>query len=189
MKRHLTAEWLGGLQQQVEEHLDKATRVYQNLPEVQLLQPDPGGGWSAAQCLEHLNSYGRYYLPAVQGAIDTCPTRYRHSTPYFRSGYLGSYFTSLMKAENKRKYKAMKGHVPPSDLNGAQVVASFIDQQEHWLQLLREAEHLNLNQIKVPISISKFVRLNLGDTFAFVKAHDERHIQQADRVLEGIEIA
>ncbi|GAB3169292.1 DinB family protein [Telluribacter humicola] len=184
MKKHLTTAWLNQLQQQVEEHLEKATRIYQNLPEEQLLQPASDGGWSVAQCLEHLNSYGRYYIPAVQQAIEASPAEYKQPTLYFRSGYLGSYFTNLMHAQNSRKYKAMKGHIPLPALNGAQVVAEFIEQQEQWLQLLRQAEQLNLNKIKVPISITRLVKLNLGDTFAFVKAHDERHIQQANRVLE-----
>lgn len=34
------------------------------------LQQQPGPGkWSAVQCLEHLNTYGRYYLPALDQAI------------------------------------------------------------------------------------------------------------------------
>lgn len=83
----------------------------------------------------------------------------------------------------ERKYKAFKGHIPDSDLNTSEVVAEFLRQQEEMLMYLREAEARNLDKIKIPISIGKFIRLRLGDVFQFIIAHNERHIRQAKRNL------
>ncbi|WP_315818041.1 DinB family protein [Paraflavitalea speifideaquila] len=33
-----------------------------------MLQQPAAGKWSVAQAIEHLNSYGRYYLPLMQKA-------------------------------------------------------------------------------------------------------------------------
>jgi hypothetical protein len=63
------------------------------------------------------------------------------------------------------------------------VIAEFIEQQEKSLALLRKAKRVDLNKIRVPISIAKFIKLKLGDTFLFLVAHNYRHILQADRVL------
>ncbi|RYG01118.1 MAG: DinB family protein, partial [Chitinophagaceae bacterium] len=37
-------------------------------PELLTRQPAPGS-WSVAQAIEHLNAYGRYYIPAINKAI------------------------------------------------------------------------------------------------------------------------
>lgn len=36
-----------------------------------LLRQPAENKWSLAQCLEHLNSYGRYYLLEIEKAIET----------------------------------------------------------------------------------------------------------------------
>jgi hypothetical protein len=174
--------WLDGLEASVERHLQKAIYYFQNQDRVVLLTPSTTGGWSIAQCLEHLNRYGHFYLPAIDQALQ------RHSgqpdAPTFTSTWLGSYFTRMMQPETgKRKIKAMKAYAPPPDLDAHAIVAEFIHQQETLLTLLSRARRSDLTATRVPISIASFIRLRLGDVFAFVIAHDERHVQQALRNL------
>jgi len=42
--------------------------------------------WSVAQILEHLNSYGRYYLPHMTIAIDKAEASHWSATTDYRSG-------------------------------------------------------------------------------------------------------
>jgi hypothetical protein len=183
MKDYTTEAWMTPLVQKIEEHISTATAIYQNLPEEQLLTAPAPGSWSVAQCLEHLNSYGDYYLPAVERALVRAANSQLKSTHLYRSGWLGSYFIQMMKPGNKKKYKAFKGHLPAPELNGPAVVAEFIRQQEEWLRLMDRIDDVTLLNVRVPISISPLVRLKLGDVLGFVKAHDDRHITQANRVL------
>jgi len=62
-------------------------------------------------------------------------------------------------------------------------LTEFIAQQKQMIQLLNDAENVNLNKVKTSISISKFIKLKLGDTFRFVIYHNLRHIEQAKRNL------
>jgi hypothetical protein len=62
------------------------------------------------------------------------------------------------------------------------VVSEFIRQQEHLLQLIRISRKRDLNKIKIPISLTKYIRINLGDTLRFIVAHNERHMRQAELV-------
>lgn len=78
--------------------------------------------------------------------------------------------------------KALKGHIPATQLNSYAVVAEFIQQQEKLLIYLRQARKADLD-IRIPITITKLIRLKLGDVFQFLIMHDERHIQQANRNL------
>jgi uncharacterized damage-inducible protein DinB len=174
-------ELLSNLELQVEKHLASAVRAFQNLSEPDLNQKPPDGGWSIAQCLEHLNTYGDYYLPRIEKAMEKFNGK---PSSEFSSTWLGNYFTKMMDpVTGKRKMKAFAAHVPPSALDGHAVTGKFIQQQETLLQLLRSAKQKDLNKIKIPISISRFIRMKLGDTFRFIIAHNERHVEQAKRLL------
>jgi hypothetical protein len=169
---------IDNLEQQVDAHLQQAIKVYQNLDADVLSKPAATGGWSIAQCLEHLNSYGNYYLPHIEKTL-----RNNHSeSSTFTSGWLGDYFTKSMDPTAGKKMKALKGHMPAVQLDAYAVVAEFIQQQEKLLVYLRQARKADLD-IRIPITITKLIRLKLGDVFQFLIMHDERHIQQANRNL------
>ncbi len=174
---------LDQFESRIEGHLKTVTSSFQNLNAQDLLKPATNGGWSIAQCLEHLNSYGRYYLPAIQKSLKGSEDAV---TPVFKSSWLGSYFTRMMEPGAKtRPLKSPQEHRPSAQLNAAGVIAEFIEQQELLLTLVRTSVTKDMNRIRIPISISKWIRLKLGDVFAFLIAHNERHIQQALRNLKG----
>jgi len=170
------------LEKRIELHLQQTIYSLQNLPESVLLQPAADGGWSIAQCLEHLNTYGDYYLPQIKIAL----SKASHSSPsrLFQSSWLGEYFIKMMEPETgKKKYKAFKGHIPAARLDAYATIAKFIQQQEELLSYVKQAKAVNLNEVRIPISITRLIRLKLGDVFQFIVAHDERHLQQAFRHL------
>jgi len=172
------SDLLQSLEKKVESHLLQVKNSFSNQKKDVLLQPSVSGGWSIVQCLEHLNSYGDYYLPAIQSALNQPEGK---SYKLFKSGWFGRYFTQMMESPSK-KYKAFKNHIPAQQLDAEAVIEKFIRQQEILLNYIHQAERKDLN-VRLPISISKFIRLKLGDVFQFLIAHNERHIQQALRNL------
>lgn len=169
---------LDQLEEKTETHLKEAILFFQNLNTEILLRPSVTGGWSIAQCLDHLNSYGHYYLPRIEKGLAK-NKRYRST---FKSSWLGAYFIRIMDPKtSKSKYKAFKGHQPSPLLDAHAVVAEFIRQQEQLQAYLRQAQTSDLNTVKIPISIMKCLRLKLGDVFQFIIAHNERHLLQAKR--------
>ena len=148
-------------------------------------KPTPDS-WSIAQCLEHLNLYGDYYLEAMQNAMQNSNT---NSQEIFKSGMLGNYFANTMLPKEEGKIKKMESPKPQNpNLNkelqlSNKTVSRFISQQEQMLQLLETAQNKNLNKIRIPITIAKWIRLRLGDTFRFNVNHNIRHVKQAERVL------
>src|SRR5688572_25813696 len=142
--------------------------------------------WSVIQVLEHLNSYGRYYLPQLEKSLKGTNAP---ATEWYRSGWIGNYFTKLMKpganGAIKNKMSAPKGHSPSARLDNTLVIDTFIDQQHWLLKLLEEARQKPIGRIRTPISISKFIRLKSGDTFRFLIAHEQRHfVQVANTIAE-----
>jgi len=66
----------------------------------------------------------------------------------------------------------------------ASVLAIFIADQQALLAILEKAKVVDLKRTKTAISITKFLKLRLGDTLRVVIYHNERHLAQAIRAVE-----
>ena len=145
----------------------------------------PGGGWSTTQHLYHLNFYASFYTEAIEACLDQAKGPAKTD---FRSGWLGNYFTNIIgpAEENqavKVKMKSPENAVPPGSeqLDLSRELEAYLGFQHRLLYLLQRAQHVDIGAYRVPTSLSKFIRLKLGDTFRFVIAHQERHLQHMQR--------
>ena len=165
------------------EQATKAVKQFKTLDPEQLNRKNSPDEWSILECIEHLNLYGDYYLPEIEKQI--IAHKNGPAPELFKSGLLGNYFAELMKEKNG-KIKKMKS---PADKNPAgtslpvTTLDRFIKQQELLVSLLVQARSVNLVRARVPVSIARFIRLRLGDTFRFFVYHIERHIRQAGSML------
>lgn len=135
--------------------------------------------WSILECCEHLCLYGKFYLPEIERQL---MGKQADPKKYFKSGRIGNYFVNMISASNSKKIKATKNmDVTGSELN-LSTLNQFIKQLE-WLEsLLEKAEKVDLNKVKTSISLTKLIKLRLGDTLRFLVYHNERHILQAKRI-------
>jgi hypothetical protein len=143
--------------------------------------------WSINEIFAHLNSYAAYYHKTMLRKIEK--TRFRTPRENFISSPLGRSAWRSMKLGNlqnvKRKMKSARTYNPsytPELLSGS-VVQQFEKEQDDLLRIIRSAAEINIRKAKIPISISKIIRLRLGDALLFVVYHNERHVQQVKNVL------
>jgi hypothetical protein len=137
--------------------------------------------WCVLECLEHLNLYSDYYIPRIEAAIRASKTK---SEPEFRPGILGNYFSKSMLPKQKlNKMKTFKDKNPLNAHLDRSVIDKFIQDQIRLIDLLGQSRNVSLNKVKIPISISRLLRLKLGDTFQFFVNHELRHVKQAEEVL------
>ncbi len=137
--------------------------------------------WSVLECLEHLNRYGDYYLKEISTRLNQSKVK---GAEIFKSGFLGNYFAQSMLPKKKlNKMKTFKAMNPIHTALDSSVLNTFIEQQHKMLALLEKAKSKNLNKIKTGISISKLIKIKLGDTFRFVIYHNLRHIEQIKNIL------
>lgn len=175
-------EYLLKLEAMLEKQLQEVIAVFQNLPSAKLLQPSPQGGWSIAECIEHLNSYAEYYHPAIEQGLSRAANV--EVLPLFRNTWLGLYFIRTMNSDSLRtKYKAIKRHRPNLIENPAVVMSRFIQHQEDLLRLIHHAGSKDLKTVKVKTSLAPLIKINGGDAIEFLLVHTERHILQARRNL------
>ncbi|MES1213991.1 MAG: DinB family protein [Bacteroidota bacterium] len=159
-----------------------AVHLQKEDPEILLKRPAPDK-WSVAQVLEHMNSYSRYYLPAIEKSLQAD----KPAKEKFNPGLLGNYFTNLMKpgVDGKigNKMNAPKNHRPSADIDIKPTLDNFLEQQQKLLKLLELAKQKDIGGMRTPISISRFIKLKVGDTFRFFIAHEQRHFLQIGNAL------
>lgn len=184
MKQIKTADLIANLQTDTRRIILQTNYLLQQDPEVLLKQPSTGK-WSVAQVIEHLNSYGRYYLPLIK---DSMIGETAISSPNFRPGWLGDYFTkSMLPKQDGRivnKMQAPKNHRPSPDIDSKNAIDEFLEQEYLLLQLLDQAGSRDL-EIRIPISISRFIKIKLGDALRFLIAHHQRHFVQIQNTLKA----
>jgi hypothetical protein len=142
--------------------------------------------WSVLECLEHLNLYGDFYNSKFNAAIAKGVSKKLEGAETFHPGKLGDYFAKMMKVgeESKmKKYPAFKSKNPSNFSLPPNVLERFISQQKEMLEILNQAQNIDLEKVKIPTTISMFLKLKLGDGLRFVIYHNERHVIQASRAL------
>ncbi len=151
----------------------------------QFNQKRSDGGWSVAQVIAHLNFYSDFYLPLLEKADKGNQV----SQLDFHPGWLGNYFTKLMAPDSRgaisKKMKSPANATPHSRDYALDSLEKFLGDQQRLLNVLKDINRADLNS-RLPISISKLIRLKMGDVLRFVVAHEQRHFVQINGLLKEL---
>jgi hypothetical protein len=172
------------LQQKTEQFIETGIQL-KSLSNEQLNWKENANSWSILECLEHLNRYGDYYLVEIEQRMLSSTTK---APTTFKSGWLGNYFVQMMlpkKSGKVKKMKTVKDMNPTNSNLSTTIIDRFLKQQKRMIELLEQGKKANLTQIKTGVTFSKLIKIRLGDTFRFLIAHNNRHLDQALRAREA----
>lgn len=187
MKTFNTNELVADLKKITEDNIAIVTKKFKHLSDEQKTWRPSPDSWNVLEVFSHLNIYSAFYNSAFIEKIQK--TKFKEAKETFVSSPLGRSAWKSMKlgrANNvKRKFKAPKNYNPSNSpgLVSDDAIEKFTDNQRVMVEILDMAKTVNLRKVKIPISISKIVRLRLGDALMFVIYHNERHIQQALNII------
>ena len=166
----------------VKEQINKA-KMLKELDDEVLFFKSSSKHWNSLECLEHLNLYGEYYHPKLREAIENSTVK---PSLFFKRGLIGGYFSRSMLPKTKlNKMTTFKDKNPINQSLDRKVIDTFINQSQELLNLLEKSKHSNLIKVKVGISITKLIKLRLGDLFEFIINHNTRHLNQVDRCIKA----
>lgn len=158
--------------------------MMQLAPEVLNHKPTENG-WSALECIEHLNIADAHYLAQFEQKVTNGVISEKED---FKSGWIGGYFVRAMKPKADgtipSPMKTLNKFVPKATVQ-MDTMAKFLDDQLSILDFLEQSKSLNLNKIKIPSAIGAIVTFKLGDAFSFLIAHNQRHIVQAQNAIKS----
>lgn len=141
-------------------------------------------GWSAGECVVHLNRTAAGYLPAFERLAGTLPP----GEGPFRYGWLARRFIEAVRP-GSRALPTAGAMKPPaatgreSDVDPDAALRQFNDDMDRLVAVARRLEGRDLTAVRMRSPFLPALRLPLG---AFVEAlglHACRHVEQAERAV------
>ena len=182
-----SSELIQELRKITQQNLDNLKSRFNQLNDEQLKWRPMESSWNITEIFAHLNQYANYYHKTFKSKISK--TKYKKQTDNFISSPLGRSAWKSMKLGNannvKRKFKTQRAYNPKLDPSlVSKNDLSLLETNLVELQnIIESSENVNIRRVKIPISISKIIRLRLGDALLFVVYHNQRHMQQAINVV------
>jgi hypothetical protein len=142
--------------------------------------------WSAGECVVHLNTIAKGYLPALEAAVAD-PAAPRGTGP-FRYGWMGRKFVDMLRPGTRpmptagaMKPPATEGLLSEIDLDRS--LERFRSDIDRYLAVVEAADGLDLAAIKVQSPFMKLMRFPLGVFLEAMGQHCLRHVGQAERAV------
>jgi hypothetical protein len=156
------------------------------LNEAQLNWRPMDARWSIAECIAHLTASGNAYEGPIARAIDRGFAKRMYGGRDFYPGTIGRWMIAQMEPPPRRRMQAPKRIVPQHVESAPQLLANFEKMQATLIEQVKMTAGLDLSRIKLGSPIVPIVRLPLGTWFAFLIAHERRHVWQARQVLQEL---
>lgn len=141
--------------------------------------------WSVAQCLDHLLATNAGYLPL----FETTRAGRRKTSLVERLPLLPTIWATLLvgavSPQASMKVKAPKIFEPAQSEIGTGIVDRFAAQQETLAENFEATERQSLGRIVITSPAAPFVTFSLLDAARILVAHEQRHLQQAARVIQS----
>lgn len=185
----MTTEWLfDEVAEITERNIQLLKQKFIPLSDAQKSWKPSQDAWSINEIFAHLNEYDKYYLNEIEQKVAS--TRFREPKEVFVSSPLGRSAWQSMKLGNaknvKRKFRAPANYNPTvrTEIVSGHDADTFLEGQQRFLRLLADVTKINIRKAKVKISISRLVRLRMGDALLFITYHTQRHMQQAINLMK-----
>ncbi len=141
----------------------------------------PGGGWSAAECIDHLIVTGVDYSDKLEEAINNLRKKDRRYSGTLKLTWFGRKFINFVEPPVRFKTKSPKKWRPDSAINKDKAMAAYLQLQDRWVDLIIQSSDWDLTKIKLPSPATKLVRFTAFEILGVNAAHQRRHLFQAKR--------
>jgi hypothetical protein len=148
--------------------------------------------WSAANCVEHLNHTSEAYLPLLRDALaEARELGGSARTLHYSRDALG-WFMSMMIGPMRHigkfrigRVKTTSDFVPRGAKSRDQLLSDFVRLQAELLTIVRNAEGLPIDRVKVVSPFGGKMRYNAYSALVIVARHQHRHLDQAEAAAAG----
>jgi len=171
---------------------DQFQKLFYFLEDQELLFIPEGEQWSAIECIEHLNNTAEHYLPQL---TKICKTDNALESTTLRTSWIAGKLRHAMGPESPMKMSAPQRVKPRRLINAdlkiapQKVMENFIsdlDQLEKIVRILPVSPQMRHAKIT---SLIPLVKLEGISALELLIPHIQRHINQAERILNGGRLA
>jgi hypothetical protein len=175
------ADQLAELKQQFESCSASARELVTAVSRDEFQQRPAKGGWSVAECLQHLTATNHLYLPILESALQKAPAG---AGPY-KMDWRGRLLKWVLEPPYRTRVKTLPS-LEPHIQDYERVLPDFLVSQEQFLHAIQLWHSHALDKVLITSPFSKRLRYNIYSLFNVVAAHQRHHLWQAQRVKDSI---
>ena len=153
-------------------------------PKIWKRRPSPER-WSPGECVAHLNLSSATLVPVVREGIERARRSGRPAPARYRRDVLGWLLWKGLGPGKGFKTKAIPAWVPSGDHPPDLLVAEFERWQMQQIALVREAEGLPIDAVKITSPVNPRVRYNVFAALSIMARHQHRHLWQAEQAARS----
>jgi hypothetical protein len=139
--------------------------------------------WSVGECIDHLVVTNDLYLTRIKKLLNICHSNSENDFPYSQS-FMGKMISKAVDPANVKKAKTFNLFYPGKRVIQKSVIDEYIKSSKKFIEQVSKIHHLDLKKIKLSSPVNFLIRLNLGDPLIIIPKHDERYLNQAERLME-----
>jgi hypothetical protein len=163
-------------------NIERAKKSFTHLSVPQLNWKSHPDSWSVGECLSHLVNSNGLYLNKIENIINSLPTGSEKDFAYKQS-FMGKLIVRGVDPSNVKKTKTFKVFSPTSSNIQKNIIDEYISSSKKFIELNQKMLSIDLRNYKLSSPVNRLIRLNLGDPLIIIPLHDERHLNQAERVM------
>jgi hypothetical protein len=141
--------------------------------------------WSPGECVAHLNLSSASMVPLVRAGIAEARRRGAPAPARYRRDFIGWLLWKGLGPGKGFKTKTIPAWVPSGDRQPDQLVAEFEQWQTEQIALVREADGLPIQAVKIVSPVDARARYNVFAALSILARHQHRHLWQAERAARG----
>ena len=166
------------------DNLKRMNSTFTSLSEPQLNWKPEAGIWSVEECINHLVATNELYYKKMSELVISRDTSNIRNFDYAQS-LLGKLLAKAVDPQNVKKVKTFKVFNPGKSSFQRAISEEYNTVSRKIMELVRRFEGVNLKKVKFSSPVNKLIRINLGDPLIIIPKHDERHFDQAERIMNS----
>jgi len=160
--------------------IDKAGKTNINI------KPD-ADTWSLGEILDHLNFIDGLYIDILSNKFSQ-PRKLPSGNNRFKHRLWVRLTCRFFEPPYKIKFKVPGDNQPASDIPIETVRGQYINTCNQLINLATNHQHLALDKIRIASPLSDRIKLSVSEAFSFLGCHQRRHLWQAEKILERLDI-
>lgn len=142
--------------------------------------------WSAGECVAHLNLTAIAFLPLIRAGLEQAAAIGAGAPARFHRDLVGWVLWRTAGPPVRFRVRTAARFVPTGSEPLAHLLATFDRLQQEQLEVVARADGYPIHRVKVTSPFDSRFRYNLYACLTILPPHQERHIWQAEGVLERL---
>ncbi len=160
-----------------------AAAIFVKVNEKNFNKKSDKGGWSAAECIDHLIVTGSDYCDKFEEALHIAVRKDLKLTGELKKSWFGQRFINFVEPPARFKVKSPKRWKPDSAINKTKATTAYLQLQDRYMDIINASVGWDISKVKLPSPAVSWIKFSAFEILAINSAHQRRHFLQAKKVL------